>query len=205
MSVPPEDDPRWGQPDQSWAAPPPPAGPGPDAGLPPTATIASMGQRLAARLLDVLIVSVPFVLFLLVFGRNALDGLDLDALLAVDPETGQPQDPVAYQAAVTGFVGRILGWVLVFTALVAIYEVGLTATRGATLGKAAVGVRVVDAQHLGTIGWGRSLLRWVIPWGAGLLCGVAQLLIFASPLFDGSRRNQGWHDKAANDLVIRSR
>jgi uncharacterized RDD family membrane protein YckC len=165
-----------------------------------------MGQRLAARLLDVLILLVPFTLFLLVFGQNAISGLNLDALLAVDPETGQPADPAAYQAVVAALTSRIVAWVLLFTALAALYEVGLTATRGATLGKQAVGVRVVDAAQLDQpIGWGRSLLRFIIPWGAGLLCGIAQWLIYASPFFDGTKRNQGWHDKAARDLVVRSR
>ena len=68
--------------------------------------------------------------------------------------------------------------------------------RGATPGKLAVGVRIVDARTGGTPGTGRLVLR--------LLCYV----LSAVPLYLGflwiavDRRKQGWHDKIAGTLVI---
>jgi uncharacterized RDD family membrane protein YckC len=67
---------------------------------------------------------------------------------------------------------------------------------GATPGKLAVGVRIVDARTGGTPPTGRLVLR--------LLCYV----LSAAPLYLGflwivfDRRKQGWHDKIAGTLVI---
>ena len=67
---------------------------------------------------------------------------------------------------------------------------------GATPGKLAVGVRIVDARSGGTPSTGRLVLR--------LLC----YLLSAAPLYLGflwiafDRRKQGWHDKIAGTLVI---
>ena len=48
---------------------------------------------------------------------------------------------------------------------------------------------------------GRGLLRYLVQSVTGLLCLVG----YFSPFFDGAKRNQGWHDKAANDLVVNAR
>jgi uncharacterized RDD family membrane protein YckC len=67
---------------------------------------------------------------------------------------------------------------------------------GATPGKLAVGVRIVDARTGGTPATRRLILR--------LLCYV----VSAAPLYLGflwivfDRRKQGWHDKIAGTLVI---
>jgi uncharacterized RDD family membrane protein YckC len=74
--------------------------------------------------------------------------------------------------------------------------VGFWRLRGATPGKLAVGVRIVDARTGATPGTGRLVLR--------LLCYV----LSAAPLYLGflwiavDRRRQGWHDKIAGTLVI---
>ena len=68
--------------------------------------------------------------------------------------------------------------------------------RGATPGKLAVGIRIVDASTGGPAPLGRLALR--------LLC----YLVSALPLYLGflwiaaDRRKQGWHDKIAKTLVI---
>lgn len=72
-------------------------------------------------------------------------------------------------------------------------------TRQATPGKMVFGARVVDARTGGTLGLGQSIGRYLayfvstVPLGLGLLW-VA---------FDG--RKQGWHDKLAGTVVIRTR
>jgi hypothetical protein len=45
-------------------------------------------------------------------------------------------------------------------------------------------------------------MRWLLPMIGSFLCYVGALLVYLSPLFDSSGRVQGWHDKAANTLVI---
>jgi uncharacterized RDD family membrane protein YckC len=67
---------------------------------------------------------------------------------------------------------------------------------GATPGKLAAGIRIVDARTGGPAPLGRLALR--------LLC----YLVSALPLYLGflwiavDRRKQGWHDKIARTLVI---
>jgi hypothetical protein len=48
-------------------------------------------------------------------------------------------------------------------------------------------------------------VRPLIPFVASLFCSLLALAVYSSPLFDNSGRLQGWHDKAANDLVIKVR
>lgn len=74
--------------------------------------------------------------------------------------------------------------------------------RGATLGKALVGLRTVDADTGRPIGMGRALLRALVVAAGGLAFAVGQLVVLASPLFDSGGRRQGWHDKAARALVV---
>lgn len=86
-----------------------------------------------------------------------------------------------------------------------IYEFLFVAYRGATLGKMALGIKVVDQRTGGLIGQRRALVRQLIPFAGALVCFVGALLVYASPLFDRSGRIQGWHDKAAHDLVVKMR
>ena len=92
--------------------------------------------------------------------------------------------------------------ILLFEASAAMPLVGVAALLGfwrccgATPGKLAVGVRIVDARTGGRPSLGRLALR--------LLC----YLLSAAPLYLGflwiaiDRRRQGWHDKIAGTLVI---
>jgi uncharacterized RDD family membrane protein YckC len=67
---------------------------------------------------------------------------------------------------------------------------------GATLGKRAVGLRVADEATGAPIGFKRGLKRRLV-WIAGLFPFYLGLLWAL-----GDRRHQGWHDKAAHDLVV---
>jgi uncharacterized RDD family membrane protein YckC len=70
-----------------------------------------------------------------------------------------------------------------------------------TVGMRALGIKVVDANSGGQIGFGRGLLRYLVQFLTGLLCLVG----YFSPFFDRTKRNQGWHDKAASDFVVTAR
>ncbi len=84
-----------------------------------------------------------------------------------------------------------------------IYEPALIATRGQTLGKMMVGIKVVRAEDGGLPGWGKAIGRWVLPGVLSLVPFVGwilQLLAYISLLWDD--RRQGWHDKMATTVVV---
>ena len=86
-----------------------------------------------------------------------------------------------------------------------LYEWLFIAYRGATIGKAALGIKVVDQRNGGLLGLGPAFIRQLIPTVGSLFFCLGTLLVYLSPLFDNSGRVQGWHDKAANDLVVVSK
>lgn len=131
------------------------------------AVIASMSRRLAARMIDGLILTFVALLGFLLM----------------------------QSALVVWLVVLVLG---------SVYEVGFIAVRGATPGKSAVGLRVIREVDGRVPGWGSSAIRWLIPNAAGLFFVVGQFLVYLSPLFDATRRNQGWYDKAARTLVVKT-
>jgi uncharacterized RDD family membrane protein YckC len=153
-----------------------------------TVKIASFGQRAAARILDAVILSVGFLI---------LYGIGFGGLVATsDRGAGEPSG-----AAVGGLLGIIF---LVFVVSI-LYEPVMVALKGATLGKMALGLKIVLSESGAVPGWGPSFIRWILPAIASLVCGIGQILVYLSPLFDNSGRLQGWHDKAAHDLVISTR
>jgi uncharacterized RDD family membrane protein YckC len=158
--------------------------------VPRAPRVPGLGRRLAARLVDGVLVGVVVgVLAVAVFGAAAT-GLRTDR--AGDVTSGGGGLVAAYLASAT--VG------LVVTLL---YEVGLVATRGATLGKRLLRLKVVREADGAVPGWGPSVLRWVLPQAVGFLtCGLATVLVYLSPLLDGTGRRQGWHDKVARTLVV---
>lgn len=145
--------------------------------------LATMGRRFLARLIDGLVIGVP---------------------------------------ATVVFIGLLVGvvvpeprrwWILLFVVpgaiLVAwVYEGLLIGLRGATVGKRAVGVRVVTrrAAALGKAGpgLGVGLARAAVVTLPGLLPCVGwfvTVLVSVSPFFDEMAR-QGWQDKAVGAYVI---
>jgi uncharacterized RDD family membrane protein YckC len=70
------------------------------------------------------------------------------------------------------------------------------ASRGQTLGQMAMGIRVIDFNSGGPIGYGRAFIRWLV----SLLSAAVFLLGYFWMLWD--KEKQCWHDKAANDVVV---
>jgi uncharacterized RDD family membrane protein YckC len=97
-------------------------------------------------------------------------------------------------SVIAGPADVLISWVLPIAATVAFWLY-----RQATPGKMAIGARVVDAETGATLSIGQAIGRYVgylvstIPLGLGLLW-VA---------FD--RRKQGWHDKLARTVVVRTK
>ena len=155
-----------------------------------------MPRRLGARLLDGLIVGlVVLILGLVIFGIFAAGG-GLDNL-----ETDENGNLTNGEGA---FLATYFGWLALALVIGLVYEIGLIAVRGATLGKQILGVKVVREADGQVPGWGPSVLRWLIPVVGSFACGIGQILVYLSPFFDSTGHNQGWHDKVAKTVVIRT-
>lgn len=142
----------------------------------PSPDLASIGQRIAGALIDGLLTSMVVVVPML------LGLVDIDDLEGTLP-------------------GTMLLGLFVFGA---VYTVVPTAVLGQTLGKIAVGTRVVVEADGALPGWRRSLVRWALPGLAGRLpvigLGVS-LAIMASLVWDPRRR--GLHDRMAGTIVVK--
>jgi uncharacterized RDD family membrane protein YckC len=67
---------------------------------------------------------------------------------------------------------------------------------GQTVGKRALGIRVIDFRAGGPIGYGRGFLRNI----AKILSGLVLLLGYLWMLWD--KEKQTWHDKLATTVVV---
>ncbi|MGH3690167.1 MAG: RDD family protein [Microbacterium sp.] len=85
----------------------------------------------------------------------------------------------------------LLGWFVVYTVM---------QTGGGSIGMRAQGLRLASAVDGSPLGFARTLLRNVI---FGLAASV--VVGYFTPLFDGSGRFQGWHDKVAGSLMLDAR
>jgi uncharacterized RDD family membrane protein YckC len=173
--------------------PPPAAAPRPVPPPPPAATpriatqphpvpagelpLAGVGARFLAVIVDGLIVGVPWVVI----------GTPMVFLL----QAGS-------QAALLAAVGLVLAALLGF--ILALWnDVYLPATRGYSIGKKLLGLRIYTVDGQSPIGMGKALIRFLgrIPSGMCLYLG------YLWALFDD--RRQTWHDKFAGTLVVRMR
>lgn len=79
---------------------------------------------------------------------------------------------------------------------VAYFTVLIGSNRGQTLGQMALGIRVIDFNTGGPIGYGRAFVRLIGRYISGAVCYLGYLWM----LWD--KEKQCWHDKAANDVVV---
>ena len=185
--------------DSGWSSQPP-LQPGPPAqdpqpakgwatlGTGGTVQLARPASRLVARIIDGTIVGAVDVIFLLLVGF--FTAFDMGDFL-------RGEEDIA------------IGVNLASLAIGLLYEVGLIAARGQTLGKMALKVKVVRADNGLVPGWGKSAGRWLVPAIPALgwfipsisFIGFLSPLVYVSLTWDKVR--QGWHDKAAGTLVIK--
>jgi uncharacterized RDD family membrane protein YckC len=69
-------------------------------------------------------------------------------------------------------------------------------TSGQTLGKKALGIRVIDFKAGGPIGFGRALIRYI----GRIVSTIPLLLGYFWMLWD--KEKQTWHDKFAGSVVV---
>jgi len=145
--------------------------------------LASPGKRLVARIIDIAILLVAFLILISVGVAGLLlgDGDDTSGL-----------------AVLAGFGGLIIWFVIAL-----LYEPTMIARRGQTWGKMAMRITVARADDGEVPGWGKSMGRWILPNLLNLIPvigGLLGLLVYLSLLWDD--RRQGWHDKMATTVVI---
>ncbi len=143
--------------------------------------LASPWTRLGARVIDVIIGIVVIIGLSFAFGLG--DSLET------------PSDSTGSLAA--SFLGLVV-WGL--------YEVILTTRFGQTVGKMALGIKVITTGGQDPPGLQPSAIRWGLPALAGLVPVAGFLLMILAYLWIvWDRERQGLHDKAANTYVVRSR
>ena len=175
---------------QNYTPPPPPPQPG--YGAPAGYPVAGQPRyggfwiRFAARILDGLVLGIPIgVLFTIV-------GIAAAGAAGATSQNGQISP--AAGGALAGV--SLLLWAVVVVAAIAYFVV--LWTTGATLGMRVLGLRVVDAQSGRNIGFGQSILRYLGLIISSLPCYLGYLWVAWDP------QKQGWHDKIASTVVLRS-
>jgi hypothetical protein len=164
-------------------------------GAPPAqeapAPFAGVGRRFAVAVLDALATSVPPWLLLVV------------GLAAAGPDATAATTPQGAADLVAALAGWYLGAALLSLALWLVLCAWEGRT-GAAVGGRLLGVRTVDQASRRPVGLGRAVLRSLVVGAGALVLGLGWVLVLLSPLFDGSGRLQGWHDKAARSVVVRA-
>ncbi|MEV6959674.1 RDD family protein [Streptomyces sp. NPDC051207] len=154
---------------------------------------APLGKRLAARLLDTVVLGAVTAVAAVPLGARAVDHVDRKI------EAARLSGETVTVWLLDGTTSVHLGIVLAVLLLAGVVlEVLPTAKWGRTLGKRLLGLEVRDIEGHDAPGFGAALRRWLVYSVPGLLVvGVVGVLWC---LFDKPWR-QCWHDKAAHTFV----
>ncbi|MEU5160991.1 RDD family protein [Streptomyces sp. NPDC020875] len=158
--------------------------PDPLAGMPP---LADFGRRLAARVIDALIVFIPlFLISLLAGGWDTSGGGDDWDDITSDLNTG-----------------RQWLWSLISLVAYVAYDTLMVKRNGQTVGKRLLRLRVAMLNDGSTPNTGAALTRAAVLWAPALICCfcVWWLVIIITIVADKPYR-QGLHDKAAKTVVV---
>ena len=140
--------------------------------------LASWGRRLAALLVDVIVLVVAISV----------------ALVAA----GMPADELRDRVE----SGETLLVIVLFLIPEAIYYTWMVGSRSQTVGKMALGIKIVDAESRAPIGYLRAFRRWLSTAAMRALFWIPAIVDHLWPLRD--RRNQALHDKFARSVVVRT-
>ncbi|NDK29625.1 RDD family protein [Streptomyces sp. TR1341] len=154
---------------------------------------AGLGKRLAARLIDTVVVGAVTAVAAVPLGTRALDHIQQK----VDAARQSGHEVTVW--LLDGTTGTSLGIVLaVLLVLGVLYEVLPTVKWGRTLGKKLCGLDVRDIEGHEPPAFAPALRRWLVYSVPGLLgIGIVGVLwcLFDRPW------HQCWHDKAAHTFV----
>jgi uncharacterized RDD family membrane protein YckC len=130
---------------------------------------------------------VGIILMLAIF---AIYGQEFMTMVMMTPDASVKMMGAAAQGAAGGFLVQLL--------LPAVLIVGFWVWKSATPGKMVVSAKIVDANTLGEPSTGQLIVRYV----GYFISTFAFFLGFLWVAFD--KRKQGWHDKIAGTLVIKT-
>ncbi|AZS72068.1 RDD family protein [Streptomyces lydicus] len=154
---------------------------------------AGLGRRLAARLIDTLVLGALTAAVAVPMWGTVTD--HLDAKVEAAKQSGRQVTVYLIDGTTTPVFATILAVLLIGGAL---YEALPTLKWGRTLGKKLCGVRVLDIESHDTPALGAALKRWFLYSVLGIL--VVGVLNVVWCLFDRPWR-QCWHDKLARTFV----
>ncbi|POX47875.1 hypothetical protein C3489_28360, partial [Streptomyces sp. Ru71] len=154
---------------------------------------AGLGRRLAARLIDSLVLGAITSAAAVPFGTKAADHVN-DKIDAAR-QSGREVTVWLLDGTTAVYLGIVLAVLLVAGVL---YEALPTARWGRTLGKKLLGLQVRDIEAHEPPGFGAALRRWLVYSVPGLL--AVGLVGVVWGVFDRPWR-QCWHDKAAHTFV----
>ncbi|MEU8774086.1 RDD family protein [Streptomyces sp. NPDC048606] len=162
--------------------------PDPLAGMPP---LADFGRRLAARVIDVLIVGVPLYLIQLPFNSGRY---------VIDTDKGEDVTEVITKS----YGGTGLLWTLISIVAYVGYDWWFTKKSGQTVGKRAMGLRVAMLNDGSVPPSNPALGRAAVLWVPTLVCCFClwPLALIVSMLVDKPYR-QALHDKVAKTVVVK--
>jgi uncharacterized RDD family membrane protein YckC len=171
--------------------------------LPHGLPVAPLGRRLLARLIDIAIV--------LGLSAVATSWLAYQWFRDVRPLIQAIANQASYDnLPVPPFRATVLLWVIPIVAMLVwlAYEVPALAGRGQTVGKRAVGIKVMAAESTSPLGFGRALARWSLlgaPTALWTCCYgltvIPQLIDSLSPTWGGPL-HLALHDRSARTVVV---
>lgn len=144
--------------------------------------------RVGASIIDTILVALltaPLIHW--VYGGTG--GMDFDQLLSTNLS-----DVLASLLKPRGPADVLINWVLPAAAIIVFWL-----TRKATPGKMAIGARVVDAATGKAISVRQGIVRYLGYYVSTLPLCLGLIWVAFDP------RKQGWHDKLAGTVVVRSR
>ncbi|MFF5702397.1 RDD family protein [Streptomyces sp. NPDC012794] len=171
-----------------------------------TVQVATMGRRFGARLIDGLAISVLVWILMAIGLAGALGLAESVEDCGTDYASAAYQQCVNDQAeAAGGMIAALFGTLALIGIATLLYEWLMISFVGATLGKMALSLKVVKENTGQAPGLGGGFIRWIIPMVGSFLCGIGQILVYLSPFFDNSGKLQGWHDRAAGTIVVKTK
>lgn len=185
----PQGEPPPPPPPPSPQAPPPPQyqyGHAPEGYGPPGPSYAGWWKRVAAALIDGIILGVL---------SSIVQGIAGQQIVRTDPGT----NTWSVQFGARGVSATLV----VFLLAMAYYMLLEGGPKGQTVGKLALSISLRDAVGGGPIGYGRALGRRLLATVLWWLFVIPGLIDDLWPLWDG--RKQTLHDKAVNSVVVNMR
>jgi uncharacterized RDD family membrane protein YckC len=170
------------------------------ASMPPAPTVsaalddyAGFWKRVAAYILDAIILYIPGMLIQKMMGGDAAEAAMKQAQLA------SPGDPQVMLTALSEFYSTMLPAILIITVITWLYfAICESSVWQATVGKLALGIRVTD-MHGQRISFPRALGRYPAKYLSTLIFCIGFLMVA------WTRRKQGLHDLIASTLVLNGR